>query len=196
MITVPNPISPQVTDFQGQASRVRMRSNGHSKKVRELREKKAAGQNNVNDREARIAMVLAGDDFPAASDIDAQIATELLNWEATDEAEQSLKPKIAAAKHEAGTAVLAGLKKPHDEVVQRIVGPLSQLAHAWVELFQLSRDLKDKEIGWRNGVCDLVPALVESFGPPILASQLANLLHEAVKLGYLESSVLPKELRG
>jgi hypothetical protein len=119
----------------------------------------------------------------------------MLNWEATSEAEQSLKSQLDAAYREASTAVLKGLKPEHDKVVQRIVGPLVELAAAYVELFQLSRDLKDKSVGWRNGVCDLVPALVDIFGPPNQHSSLAGLLQEAVKANYLKASALPKEMR-
>jgi hypothetical protein len=159
MITVQTPTSPDYTGLKSQTSRIRLRSNGHSKNVKELREKKSAGQFNGLDRDARIAMVLAGEDFPAASDIDAQITSELLAWEATEEAEKSLKPKLDAAYREAATAELKRIKPEHDKIVQRIVGALVELAPAYTELFQLSRDLKDKNVGWREGVCDLVPAL-------------------------------------
>ena len=193
MITVQKPTSPNVTEIESQMARVRMRSNAHAKNVKELRAKKLAGQHNANDRDARIKMVLAGEEFPATDDVDAKLTTELLQWEATEEAAQSLKPKLAAAKYEASTAVLLGLKKPHDEVVQRIVGPLVEVAKAWNELFQLSRDLKDNGIGWRNGVCELVPALVDLLGPPNASSELATLLQTAVDAGYVKS--LPRELR-
>jgi hypothetical protein len=195
MITVQKPLSPKVTEIENQISRVRMRGNASSKKIKELRALKLAGQHNVNDSESRIAMILADKEIPAASDVDAQITTEMLNWEATEEAERSLKPKLAAAKYEASTAVLNGLKKPHDEVVQRVVSPLVEVAKAWNELFQLSRDLKDKEVGWRDGVCDLVPALVELFGANNVHSPLASFLQEAVKANYVKASALPKELR-
>ena len=140
-------------------------------------------------------MVLAGEDFPAASDIDAQITAELLNWEATDEAEQSLKPKIAAAKYAAATEVLKGIKPEPDKIVQRIVGPLVELAPAFLELFDIGRQLKDKSCGWREGVCDLLPALIDLLGANNVHSPLATLLHEAVRLGYLKAGQVPKEMR-
>jgi hypothetical protein len=195
MINVLDPISPTVTDRKSKLSRVRLRGTGHSKKLKELRAKKEAGQNNVNDREARIAMVLSGEDFPAASDIDAQITAELLNWEATSEAEQALKAQLDAAYREAATAELARLKKPHDAVVNPMLTSLIEFAAAYVELFQLSRDLKDKSVGWREGVCDLVPQLVDLFGAANVHSPLAGLLREAVRLGYVKASQLPKEMR-
>ena len=87
------------------------------------------------------------------------------------------------------------MKKPHDEVVQRIVGPLVEVATAWIELFDLSRQLKDKSVGWREGVCDLVPQLVDIFGPPNGSSELATLLQAVVAAGYLKAGQVPKELR-
>ena len=57
-----------------------------------------------------------------------------------------------------------------------------------VELFDLGRQLKDKECGWREGVCNLLPALIELFGATNAHSSLATLLREAVKADYLKSS--------
>jgi hypothetical protein len=194
MINVPKPTSPKVTETQNQIARIRMRGNASATKLKELRAKKLAGQNNVNDSEARLAMILADEEIPASSDIDAQITTELLNWEATNEAEQLLKPKLAAAQYEAATAVLTAIKPEHDALVKpRIVGPLVEFSKAWVELFGMSRELRDRGTGFRCGVCDLVPQLVDLFGPPTPYGPLATFLQAAVRAGYLQSKDFPRE---
>ena len=97
-------------------------------------------------------MVLAGDDFPIDADVDTEITRLRLSLEACAEAEQSLKAPLAKAKYEAATAVLKGIKVEHDKVVQKIVEPLAQLAHGYVELFYLGRQLKDRDCGYREDV--------------------------------------------
>jgi hypothetical protein len=194
-IIVPKVTSPDETELGNQSSRVRIRSNSHAKKLRELIAKKSSGQYNTLDSKARIAMVLANEDFPAAADIDTEITRERLALDACAEAEQSLKAPLAAAKYKAATEVLKGLKPEHDKIVKDIVEPLAQLAHAYAELFDLGRQLKDKECGWRNGVGDLLPALIQLFGAINVYSPLAGLLLEAVKLNYLKASAIPKGLK-
>src|SRR3984957_601368 len=158
MIIVPKPTSPKVDEVEAKMARVKMRGNGHAKKIKELRAKKSAGQYNINDRETRLAMILADEEIPATSEIDAQIAKEMLNWEATDDAERLLKPKLEAAKREANTAVLLALKPEHDAVMKRLITALADVVTpAWIELFKLSRDLRDKDLGYQCGVCDLLP---------------------------------------
>jgi hypothetical protein len=196
MITVPNRISPTVTNILNQKSRARMLGSVSAKNVKELRAKQSAGENNANDREARIAMVLAGEDFPPASDIEAQLTTEMLRWQAADEADRSLDAPLAKARYEDATVVLKGLKPGHDAALIPALSALAEVfAPAWKEIFQLSRDLKDKDLGWREGVCDLVPQLVELFGVPNAHSPLASFLQKAVAAGYLKSAQLPKEFR-
>jgi hypothetical protein len=77
--------------------------------VQELRTKKLRGQHNVDEHESRVAFVLAEKEIPASNDVDAQLTTELLNWEATDEAIKTLKPKLAAAKREASDKILVSI---------------------------------------------------------------------------------------
>ena len=197
MIVVQTPTSPKVTDLSNQFSRVRMRGNSDGKKLRELLAKKSSGQFNTADSEQRIAMVLAGEEFPVDADVDTEITRLRLSLEVCNEAEQSLKAPLAKAKYEAATAVLKGIKPEHDKLVNRLVTALVEdFAPAYIELFQLSRDLKDKDFGWRDGVCDLIPQLVDIFGPPNAHSALSSLLQAAVKLGYLNVKDLPKEIRG
>ena len=193
-IIVQTPISAKLTELKTQDGRLEILDKGQARKTAELRALRSQGQQAV-DPAALMQLMLDGKDIPAPEDVDTKLTTEMLKWQAVVDARDSLKPKIAAAKYEASTAVLAGLKPEHDKVVQKIVEPLAQLAHAWIELFQLSRDLKDKSVGWRNGVCDLVPALVELFGANNAHSHLATLLHETVRLGYVKAAALPVELR-
>jgi hypothetical protein len=185
MITVQKPISPKVTELQALIARLEMRGNGKAKTVRELRAKKLAGQRNINDRESRIAMVMAEQEFPATDDTDAKLTSELLEWEAIEEAKQSLKPKLDAAKREASDKVLVTVKSDHDAVMKKLVSGLSVATEAWIELFQLSRDLLDYDIGYRNGICETMP--LDLFGPPNAYSPLAEFMGDALKAGHLKS---------
>jgi hypothetical protein len=188
--TVQRPISPKTTEIDNQISRLDIRGNACAKNVRELRAKKMAGEHDINDRESRIEMVLAENEIPASNEVDAQLTSQLLQWEAIEEAKQSLKPKLAAAKREAADKILVGLKKPHDAIMARLLAALVEASEANAELFQLSRDLRDYEIGFRNGVCELMPT--EVLGVPHKHSELAEFMRSALKAGYLKA--LPKEL--
>jgi hypothetical protein len=195
MIPVPKTKSPTTTELETKDSRLELLDRGKARKVKELRVLKSEGQR-VVDPDALMQMMLDGKDIPAPEDVDTQLTAEILKWQAIGDARQSLKAPLAKAKYEDATTVLAGLKKPHDEVLNPLLTALAEVvAPAWVELFQLSRDLKDKDIGWRNGVCDLVPKLVELFGPPTPHGPLASFLQEAVRAGYLKAQDLPSQYR-
>jgi hypothetical protein len=159
MITVQKPISPKVTELQAVIARLDMLGNTHAKNVRELRAKKLAGQHNINDRERLIEMVLAEQDISTTDDTDTKLTSELLQWEAVDAAKQSQLPKLAAAKREAADSILTGLKPEHDKIMTRLVSALVDAHTANVELFGLRSELKDKEIGWRNGVTTPFPTV-------------------------------------
>jgi hypothetical protein len=190
MINVPKLTSPKITEIQSQKSRIRIRNNAAAKKYRELHAAKRARETNVDDKQSMIAMVLADQEIPSAIDIDAQSVKAALEWEATEAAEQSLDAPLAAAKGEAATDILKALKKPHDEVMKRLLAALVEASAANAELFQLSRDLRDKEIGFRCGVCELIPSFL---GVPHAASEFAQFMRDAVAAGYW--SALPKEFR-
>jgi len=182
-MNVPKLISPAITAQEAVLTRLDMRANGKSKTARELRARKIQGQNNVNDKDTRIAMVLAEQDIPATDDVDAQITTTLLEWEAIVEAKQSLLPKLAIAKREAADKILAGLKPEHDKIMARLVSSLVDAHTASAEIFDLRGQLRDGGIGWRNGVGELFPD--EVLGAPTIYSALADFLRAAVKSGYL-----------
>jgi hypothetical protein len=194
MFNVQTPVLPKLTELKTQDGRLEILENGQARKVKELRALISQGQR-VVDPAALMQLMLDGKDIPEPEEVDTKLTAEMLKWQAVADTRQSLKPKIAAAKLEAATAVLKGLKPEHDAVVQRILSPLVEVSKAYVEIFDLGRQLKDKDCGWREGVCDLVPALVELFGPTNSYSPLATLLQEAVKLGYVKASAVPKELR-
>ena len=185
MITVQKPISPKTTEIQAVIARLDMRGNAKAKTVSELRAKKLAGQHNVNDKDSRIAMVLAEQDVPTTDDTDAKLTSELLQWEAIEEAKEAQKPKLAAAKREAADKILVGIKPEHDAIMKKMLSGLSGFTEAYVELFALSRDLRDYEIGFRHGVCELMPT--DLFGPPTIYSPLADFFRAAVSAGYLKS---------
>jgi hypothetical protein len=191
-MNVPKVISPKTTEQQTVIARLEMRGSAKAKNIRDLRALKLQGEHNINDKDSRIAMVLAEQDIPSTDDVDAKIAAEYLQWEAIEEAKQAQKPKLAAAKREAADSILDGLKKEHDVLVHTIVSSLADVvAPAWAELFDLSRQLKDKDIGWRKGICETMP--LDLFGPPNVYSPLAVFMRAAVEAGFLKS--LPKEYR-
>jgi hypothetical protein len=185
MITIQKPVSPAVTELQAIIARLDMRAKASSRKVQELREKKAHGQRNINDKESRIAMVMAEQEIPATDDTDTKLTSELLLLEGIAEAKESYKPKLAAAKREATDAILAGVKKPHDEIMLRLIAGLIEAHKANVELFDLRRQLRDNDCGWRNGVAELAPD--EVLGAPAIHCHLADFFRECVKRGYLKS---------
>jgi hypothetical protein len=185
MITVQDPINPKMTELQAVIARLEMRAKASARKVRELREKKLAGQHNINDKDSRIAMVLAEQDISATDDTDAKLTSELLQWEAIEEAKESLKPKLAAARREASDKILASIKPAHDEIMKRLVSSLVDAHAANVELFGLRSQLRDRSIGWRNGVCELLPD--EVLNTPTIYSHLADFFRGAVKAGYLKN---------
>jgi hypothetical protein len=191
MLNVPLHINPKVTELQAIIARLDMRGNGKAKAVHEVREKKLAGQHNINDKESRIAMVMAEQDIPATDDLDAQLTTLLLQWEAIEEAKESYKPKLAAAKYEAATAILTGLKPAHDKIMKRLLAALVEASAANAELFDLRSQLRDKSIGFRCGVCELDSTDV--LGVLHKLSDLAEFMRSAVAGGYL--STLPKEFK-
>jgi hypothetical protein len=136
--------------------------------------------------------VLAGEDVPSASDVDTRLKTAWANRQAIHDARQSLKPRLAAAKYEAGNAILQSpqVQKAHAELMDRIVQPLADVAKAWVELFGMQRELRAREIGFRQGICQTMP--LDLFGPPNAHSALATFLLAAVEAGYLKASALPR----
>jgi hypothetical protein len=185
MLNVPKLISPDITAQQAVFARLDMRAKAASREVRELRERKLQGQNNVNDKTTRISMVLAEQDIPATDDTDVKLTAKLLQWEAIEEAKESLKPKLAIAKREAADKILAGLKKPHDAIMARLLAALVDAHAANVELFDLRSQLRDREIGFRNGVCELMPD--EVLSSPTIYSPLADFFRAAVKAGFLKA---------
>src|SRR5258707_15504127 len=118
MINVQKPISPKITEIQAVIARLEMRGKAHAKNVHELRAKKLAGQHNINDKDSRIAMVLAEQEIPVTDDADTKLTSELLQWEAIEEAKQAQKPKLAPAKREAADKILVGIKPGHDAVMK------------------------------------------------------------------------------
>lgn len=195
MIPVPKTRSPKTTELEAKDSRLELLDNGQARKVRELRALKSEGQRAV-DPDALMQMMLDGKDIPAPEDVDTQLTAEMLKWTAIGDARQSLKAPLAKARYEDSTVVLKGLKPDHDAVLIPALTALAEVfAPAWKEIFQLSRDLKDKDLGWREGVCDLVPQLVELVGVPNKFSPLASFLQKAVAAGYLNSGQVPKEYR-
>jgi hypothetical protein len=182
---VQDPVNPEMTGLQATIARLDMRGAAKSKSVRELRARKLDGERSIDDKDSRIAMVLSEETFPAANDTEAKLTSELLEWQAIEEAKESLKKKLAAARQKASDKVLAGLKPEHDEVMQRLLSALVEAHKANVELFDLRNQLRDRSIGWRLGVCELLPD--EVLGAPTIYGHLADFFSAAIKAGHLKT---------
>lgn len=179
-------LSEKLTELLNLDASLEAREKPEAEKIHSLRSMKTEGQFNTDSKEERIAMVLAGRDVRASNDVETQLSLAQTNWEAIHEAREVLKPKIRAAKHEADTESLEKQYKPlHDKLMARLLPALITAHKANVELFAMSRELKDKEIGWRNGVCDTMPS--EVLGAPTIHSPVAEFFRTAVAKGYLES---------
>jgi hypothetical protein len=192
---IPAVISPAMTELQNQDSRLVMSDKAQKREIEELTAQ--GSQPNADDNESLIAKVLANpDSFPTDSDNAAKIKTAWQKRAAIDAARQSLKPKLAKAKYEAGSAILKSpeVQKQHGDLMKRIVPPLAEIAKAWAELFAMSRELRDREIGFRHGICECMP--LDLLGVPNQFSPLASYLQSAVKAGYISAGSVPKELRG
>jgi hypothetical protein len=191
-------ITPQITELQNTDSRLVIRDKALEREIKELNAMKSQGsQQNVDNRESLIAFVTANpdEDMPDTADIDARLKKAWLNRQAIHDARQSLKQKTEKAKFEAGTSILKSpeVQKPHGELMQRIAPPLAQIAKAWVELFGMSRELHDREIGFRHGICQCMP--LDLFGPPNVYSPLASFLQAAVEAGFVKETSVPREYR-
>jgi hypothetical protein len=189
---IPLVTSPKITELQTQDARLVISDKALKREIDELTAK--GGQPNADDNASLIKMVLADpDNIPAVSDSNAILKTAWQKRQAIDAARQSIKPKIAAAKFEAGNAILQSpdVQKQHAELMRRVVQPLVEVAKAYAELFAMSRELRDREIGYRCGICELMP--LDLFGPPTPYSPLATFLQAACKAGYI--GALPREYR-
>ena len=178
--------SEKLTELLNLDASLEAREKPEAEKIHSLRSMKTEGQFNTDSKEERIAMVLAGRDVRASNDVETQLSLAQTNWEAIHEAREVLKPKIRAAKHEAATEILEKQYKPlHDKLMARLLPALVTAHQAHVELFAMARELKDREIGWRNGVCDTMPS--EVLAAPTVYSPLADFFRAAVSGGYLKA---------
>jgi hypothetical protein len=195
---IPVVTSPQITELQNKDARLTIRDKALVKEIKELNAIKSQGsQENIDDRESVIAMVLADPDknISSVSDVDARLKTAWLNRQTINDARQSLKQKIEGARSETGTAILKSpeVQKSHAEIMQRLISPLVEVSKAWVELFGMSRELRDREIGFRFGICQTMP--LDLLGAPNAYSPLALFLQAAVEAGFVKAGAIPKEFR-
>jgi hypothetical protein len=187
-------VSPDITANDSQNARLVMTDKKLKRNIEE-RAARRGSQQNADSKEALIKMVLADPDNFSTEDDNANDKADWQKRAAIDAARQSLKQKRAVAMREAGDKVLVSIKPPHDVEMKKLMQNVSVATEAWVSIFRLSRDLVDHGVGWRHGVCDLVPELTELFGPPNAYSPLATLLLAAEKAGYINANAVPKEYR-
>src|ERR1700722_5749526 len=123
-----------------------------------LRERIAAGNEiQADDKAAQIEHTLAGGSVSAASDPTAQLSLAMMQWRAIDDAKDVLGRKIAKARYAAATKLCDGLKPAHDAVMQRLCASLVEAHAAHAELFEMKRELTDRQIGLIGTVCHLMP---------------------------------------
>ena len=190
---IPVVTNPTITALKSTAARLELTDKAIKRENDELTAK--GNQPTADDSAALVAKVLADPDNISLDDDAAKIKANWAKRAAIDSARQSLKSKIEAAKREAGDAILksAEIQKAHGEIMQRLVGPLVEVAKAWTDLFAMSRECRDREIGFRFGICETMP--LDLLGAPNVYSPLASFLQEAVKAGYIKAGAIQKEFR-
>jgi hypothetical protein len=191
---IPQVINPLITKIDNDDARLKMADGPLKCEIAELTAQDS--KPDVNDSESLIAMVLADpDNIQTAPDNNAKLKAAWQKRAAIDAARQSLKPKRAAAVRDAGTAILQSpeVQKTHGEIMQRLTTGLVEASKAYVQLFDLSRELRARDIGFRCGICELMP--LDLLGAPGPYSPLAGFLRAAVAANYLKASAVPNELR-
>jgi hypothetical protein len=187
------PISPQMTELQNQDARLVMADRALKREIEELNAKDSR-PNNAGDSDALNELVIADpDNFPTASDNAAKIKTAWQKRAAIEAARQSIKPKLKKTKDDAATAILASpeVQKKHGDLMKRIAPPLAEIAKAWAELYSMSLEIREHDLGFRCSICEVMP--LELFGFPNTHGPLGAYLNAAVKAGYIKSSDVPKE---
>jgi hypothetical protein len=187
---ITEPTSSSLTALLKRDADLALKSEQSSKTVHALRAQKRDGKKNVDDKEARIQKILAGEDVPPANNIDAQIASAMLRWEAINDAREALRPMIAIETRKAAVAQSAELKPEHDQKMVKLCSTLVDAHAAYNDLFSMKHELIGKGVGL-IGLCLLMP---DFFGSPQSHnSPLAFFLAEAKRAGYIGE--VPKALR-
>jgi hypothetical protein len=187
---IPELASAELTELLTMKASLARRAQASSEKVHSLRALKTEGQNNIDNKESRIAIVLSGKDIPASNDVDAQLTTEMLQWESINEAQQVIDKQIRTASYKAATALCKSLKPEHDKIMVRLASSLLDVLKAHAELFSLKQQLIDNGSGL-VGICLLMPSFLDA--PNNRYSPLAEFLRAAKAENYI--SAVPKELQ-
>jgi hypothetical protein len=195
---IPLVINSTITELQNTDSRLVIRDKALEREIQALNAIKEKGsQQNVDNRDSVIAFVTANpdEDLPDSADIEAQIKKTWLNRQAIHDARHALKPKLAKAKYDRATEILKSpeVQKTHTEYMMRIGPPLAEIAQAYVALFGMSQECRDRGTGFRHGICETMP--LDLFGAPNMYSPLAQFLRAAVEAGFVKASAVPKELK-
>jgi hypothetical protein len=191
---IPQVTSPKITELQTQDARLVISDKALTREIEQLTAK--GNQPTAADNASLIAMVLADpDNINVEDDSAAKIKTAWAKRQAIHEARQSLKTKLAQAKHEAGDAILqsADVQKQHAELMKRLTTGFVEVSKAWADLFAMSRELRDREVGFRFGICETMP--LDLLGAPNAYSPLADFLNQAAKAGYISAGSVPREYR-
>jgi len=196
---IPEVISPTITAIKNSDSRLAISDKAELREITALNAIKEKGSTqNLDNRESVLAFVTANPDadLPETADVEAQLRKRWLKRAAINDARQELKQKLAKAKHDRATEILKSpeVQKAHADLMARIAPPLAEIAHAYVALFGMSSECRDRGTGFRYGICETMP--LDLFGAPNAWSPLAQYLQAAVEAGFVKASALPKELRG
>jgi hypothetical protein len=190
---IPAVISPAITKIDNDDARLKMADGPLKREIDALNAQ--SDQPKPGDNDALIALVLADPENIQPPDSAAKLKAAWAKRAAINAARESLKPKREAAVREAGTAILKSpeVQKTHADIMQRVVSPLAEVAKAWVELFGMSRELRDRDIGYRENICTTMP--LDLLGVPSSHSPLGSFLNAAVAAGWLKASALPREYK-
>jgi hypothetical protein len=181
--------SPELRDEQKRYSDLTARERQISAKVGELRRIKANGLSQ-EDKDSRIAFVLAGQDLPASADVDAELASAMINLRALEDAKEVQLRRIEQAKKVAGMKLTASLKPAHDKLMTRLCAALTDVHGAWAQLFSTKRGLVNNGIGL-YGLFSVEPDQFLDV-PTDRTTHMADFFRDAARKGYCS---IPKEYR-
>lgn len=157
------------------------RSKEVSTKVRDLREIKANGLS-PDARALRAEMVRSGQPLPDSANVDAELATLMVEWRAIEDAKEIQTHRIYDARKDAARKLCQSLKPQHDKLMKALCASLADAHATWAELFSLKRGIMNQ--GARlNGLLLADPQ--DLLGVPSdRSSDFHDFMREASRSGY------------
>jgi hypothetical protein len=127
-------------------------------------------------------LVLAGQPLPDDANVDAELATAMLNWRAIEDAKEIQLRHIEDTRRDAGRKLSQSLKPQHEKLMTALCIALTDAHAAWRELFTIKRGLLGQGIGL-SGLFSVDPQ--EFMGVPSdRASDFCEFMRDAARAGY------------